>query len=129
MTSYLLDTHVLLWLAHRPHKLSVRVRDALSDGDNHVLVSPVSAFEISTKSRMGKLEFETDLAHEFVRLTGAHGLDELPISAAHAQQAGTFGYTHKDPWDRLLAAQSLVERIPLVTIDPFFSTIGITTFW
>lgn len=129
MSSFLLDTHALLWFAHRPEKLSDRVHEALSDGSNVLLISPVSAMEIATKSRTGKLQFPTDLAHDFVRQTSGHGIEELPITAAHAQWAGSLDHRHGDPWDRLLAAQSAIESVPLVTVDPFFATIGTSVFW
>lgn len=129
MSSFLLDTHALLWAAHQPRRLSEPARSALLDGGNRLLVSPVSAMEIATKNRTGKLEFTTDLAQDFIRQTVDHGMEELPITLVHAQMAGGIPHPNRDPWDRLLAAQSMIERVPLITIDPFFKEIGVETFW
>lgn len=129
MTSLLLDTHTLLWAAHQPSKLSVRAREALLDEEIQLLVSPVSAMEIATKERIGKLEHATDLARNFVRQVNILGAKQLFITAEHAQMAGLIDSPHKDPWDRLLAAQSAIEGVALVTVDPFFDAIGTNVFW
>lgn len=125
----LLDTHALLWWTHQPGSLSKRALAAIEDGSNEVFVSPVSAFEIATKNRKGLLSFVSPLAHDFVAHTASDGFHELAISCAHAQLAGSFDNPHKDPWDRLLAAQARQERLTLVTCDPALNTFGISTLW
>ena len=125
----LLDTHTLLWWVHQPASLTQRAGDLNGDGDNRIFVSPVSAIEIATKSRKGKLEFDSPLASEFTAQTALEGFTQLPISAEHAQLAGSFDSPHKDPWDRLLAAQARLERMILVTIDARMADFGIDTLW
>lgn len=125
----LLDTHVLLWLAHEPNKLSALVRDAIESGDHAILVSAVSAMEIATKHRNEKLEYRTSLATHFTREVESQGFTPLAISCEHAQWAGNITSLHKDPWDRLLAAQAQLDKLAVVTVDKFFAEIGVTTFW
>ncbi len=127
--SLLLDTNALLWWSHQPESLSRRALEAIENGANAIFVSPVSAIEIATKSRKGKLEFETPLARDFVSVTAHEGFRELPISSAHAQLAGSFMSPHKDPWDRLLAAQARLERLVVITNDDALAGFGAATFW
>lgn len=125
----LLDTHTLLWSAHQPASLSRRAFDAIEDGNNSVFVSAVSAFEISTKSRKRKLEFKTSLASNFVEQVTAWGFQLLSISIDHAQLAGSLASTHKDPWDRILAAQAQIEGLTLLTQDAEMPGLGAETYW
>ena len=129
MRGWLLDTHTLLWAAHSPHMLSAKVRRILEELENDVFASPVSAIEISTKDRRGQLEFATSLAHDFSSQVSAQGFTQLPITAEHAQLAGSFIQPHKDPWDRLLAAQAIVEELTLLTRDHQVASFGATTLW
>ena len=125
----LLDTHTLLWLAHEPDRLSPAVSEALCDATNDVLISAVSAMEIATKYRAGKLEYPTSLARNFVSSVTAQGFTPLSITCDHAERAGNLEWEHKDPWDRLLAAQSQLEGARLVTIDVKLTAFAIDTFW
>ncbi len=125
----LLDTNALLWWMHQPESLTSKAREAISDGSNMIFVSPVSAIEIATKNRKRRLEFESPLAHDFVAQTASEGFREVLVSSEHAQLAGGFGNPHKDPWDRLLAAQSQLERLVLVTSDHVFKSFGTATLW
>ena len=125
----LLDTHALLWWLHEPPSLSRRVREAVEDGGNRVLVSPVSAFEIATKSRKGKLEFDSPLAGDFTEKVLEEGFEELPISCEHARLAGSLDDPHNDPWDRLLAAQARTDGILLATCDERMARLGAAVFW
>ncbi len=127
--SLLLDTNALLWWMHQPASLSAKARDAIADGSNAVFVSPVSAIEIATKSRKGRLEFQSPLAHDFVAQTMIDGFQELPVTSEHAQLAGSFDSPHKDPWDRLLAAQTQLERLLIVTNDEALGSLGAATLW
>lgn len=113
----LLDTHVLLWWAHEPEELSDAALHAITDGQNDVFVSAVSAMEVATKNRLGKLEYASPLADSFLLTVAEFGFAPLSVSCAHAERAGNLGGDHKDPWDRLLAAQAQIEQMPLVTVD------------
>lgn len=125
----LLDTHALLWWEHEPDRLSRVAHDAIADGDNDVLVSAVSAMEIAIKNRKGTLGYRTSLADRFVPTVTAHGFGLAGISCEHAERAGGYAWDHKDPWDRLLAAQAQIEGLALVTADRAFATFGMQTFW
>jgi PIN domain nuclease of toxin-antitoxin system len=125
----LLDTHALLWWAHQPELLSRRAHDAISDGSTDIFVSPVSAIEIATKTRMGKLQFESPLADDFVAQIALDDFKELPITSEHAQLAGSFDNPHQDPWDRLLAAQAQLTGLALITNDDALRTFGVETLW
>ncbi len=125
----LLDTHALLWSAHEPEKLSVTARDAIEDGDNEVFVSAVSAMEIATKHRKGLLGYPSALARHFSIEVTQRGFALLAISSEHAQRAGGFVDRHKDPWDRLLAAQAMIESLTLVTCDERMRGFGAKQFW
>jgi PIN domain nuclease of toxin-antitoxin system len=112
----LLDTHaVLWWLADE--ELSTQARDAISDPENVIVVSAVSAWEISIKKALGKLAAPDDLEHQ-VR---AGGFQPLPISIAHGIAAGQLVRHHEDPFDRMLIAQARAEGLTIVTRDKRFA--------
>jgi PIN domain nuclease of toxin-antitoxin system len=125
----LLDTHTLLWLAHEPDELSGAVREVIANGENEIYVSAVSAMEIATKHRNRKLEYNSALATDFVRQISRQGFIQLSVSCRHSAKAGIIASPHKDPWDRILAAQALAEDLRLATVDKFFATVGVATFW
>ncbi|MGO8951967.1 MAG: type II toxin-antitoxin system VapC family toxin [Rhodomicrobium sp.] len=113
----LLDTHALLWWV------------LLSDTGTAIFVSAVSGHEIATKYRLGKLPVPARLAEHLEQMAAENGWQELPLSIAHAQLAGRLPGSHKDPFDRMLAAQALVEEVPLVTNDPAFAGFGVRAIW
>lgn len=125
----LLDTHALLWMAHEPEKLSSAFVDLFESGGNEIWVSAVSAMEIATKQRNGKLEYRSLLATDFMNQITGQGFKPLAISCEHAEKAGNYASLNKDPWDRLLAAQSELGKLTLVTSDRFFAEVGVATFW
>jgi PIN domain nuclease of toxin-antitoxin system len=126
---YLLDTHALLfWLFDSP-ELSATARALLADPDHEVLVSSASAWEIATKFRLGKLPAAHVLVQDIPGWLRRAGFVELPITVAHAQRAGTWPQPHRDPFDRMLAAQSAIEQVPLVSRDEAMAGFGIPTVW
>ena len=125
----LLDTHTLLWSAHDPRKLSAAAASAIRDGANEIFVSAVSAMEIATKNRSGKLEYTTSLATNFVEVVSSRGFMMLPITCEHAERAGNFPGDHRDPWDRLLAAQAQIDGLELVSNDARIAEFGTETLW
>ena len=125
----LLDTHALLWWAHEPENLSSTAMNLLEDAANEVLVSAVSAMEIATKNRIGRLEYQTSLATHFSQRISEFGFTMLSISGAHAQHAGGLKGKHKDPWDRLLAAQAQLENIPLLSVDKRIADWNVELVW
>lgn len=125
----LLDTHTLLWAAFDEDSLSPRARRIVQSPGNEMLVSAASAWEVATKYRLGKLEFAQDLAENFVSEVMAAGYLLLPISPEHAQRAGLLPGNHKDPFDRMLAAQAIHENIPLLSNDPQLDVFGVRREW
>ncbi|MCF6226914.1 MAG: type II toxin-antitoxin system VapC family toxin [Xanthomonadales bacterium] len=113
----LLDTHVLIWALENNPKLSAQARVAIIDGSNVVFVSSVSAWEISIKKAAGKLKAPDNLFEE-IKL---HRFTPLNINFDHAQLAGKLPAIHKDPFDRMLIAQAMIEKLCLVSRDSFFS--------
>lgn len=113
---YLLDTHVLLWLLGDPERVPADVRRDLADPAVALLVSAASALEVATKQRLGKLDVG-DLVDFWGRRVDEIGGTELPVRAEHALLAGRLTWDHRDPFDRLLVAQAVVENATLVTVD------------
>lgn len=109
----LLDTHVFLWWLSDDARLLPETRAVIADGSNDVLISAVSFAEIAIKRSVGKLQAPSDL---FAALA-EEGFDELPLLARHAALLGDLPFHHRDPFDRMLVAQSLAEGVPLVTYD------------
>jgi PIN domain nuclease of toxin-antitoxin system len=100
-----------------------------ADEANAVLVSAASAWEIATKHRLGKLNEAADALRRFDELVSADGFEHLPVSHFHGIRAGGHAAEHRDPFDRMLAAQSELECLPLVTCDPAFALFGTRTLW
>ena len=111
--NFLLDTHTLIWTLENNLTLSHKARDAIINGENMIFVSSVSAWEISIKKSMGKLETPDNL-YEEIRL---HRFTELKINFEHAQLAGKLPAIHKDPFDRMLISQAIIEKLTLITRD------------
>ena len=125
----LLDTHALLWALVSPAKLGKKARVVIEDPDNIRVVSAVSAWEIATKFRLGKLDEAEDVVRDYTRHLTTLMAEELPITSRHALAAGLWEAQHRDPFDRMLAAQSVVEGLALVTNDVAMREFAILTLW
>lgn len=125
----LLDTHALLWWFFDDPRLSARARTAIADTANEVLVSAASAWEIAVKFHLGKLPECSEAVERFEELVATDGFTPLAITARHALRAGTYPSTHRDPFDRMLAAQSELEAATLVTLDPALAAFPCARFW
>ena len=112
----LLDTHLLLWAAASSRRLSQEARALIEDEANDVHFSAASLWEIAIKSALGRSDFRIDVAALAAALP-AMGLAELPVTSAHAVAVTRLPALHRDPFDRLLIAQSLAEPLVLVTND------------
>lgn len=123
VSAYLLDTHVLLWLLGEPGRVPPRIRDTLADPAVDLLVSAVSALEVATKQRLGKLDVG-DLVEVWGRRVAEIGGADLPVTAEHAVLAGRLEWSHRDPFDRLLVAQGVVENATFVTQDAAIAAFG-----
>jgi PIN domain nuclease of toxin-antitoxin system len=126
---YLLDTHVLIWFVAGDAALSATARRAIESPEHTVFVSAASAWEISTKFRLGKLPGAGLLATNFVDTVAGLGFAELPISAAAAQRAGGMPQPHRDRFDRVLAAQALEDQLVLITNDAALTEFAVPTLW
>ena len=127
--AYLLDSHALLWWWFEPDRLSTAVRELLSDPATPVLVSAASVWELSLKHHQGKLPELSAAIADLPGLLQADGFEALPISLAHGLRAGGYSQPHRDPFDRMLAAQAELERLVLLTADPQLSTFPCQTLW
>lgn len=110
----LLDTHVYLWTRSDPSRLSAEERAAIRDPANELLLSVASAWEIEIKRALGKLEIPED----WMDRTAAFGVQWLPVRAEHVRALRLLPPLHRDPFDRILVAQSRAEGVRLVTHDP-----------
>jgi len=127
---YLLDTHTLLWVIRGSNKLSANAKKALNNSRARKFISAVSAYEIMNKYRIGKLYGFEDIAENYLDVIHDFGADELPISEAHAHLAGRLEWSHRDPFDRLLAAQASIDNLTLLTNDPAFEALPwVNTLW
>jgi PIN domain nuclease of toxin-antitoxin system len=125
----LLDTHVLIWwLADEP-MLSKRVRDLLREKRTEAFVSSASGWEIATKFRLGRLPHARALLRDMDDTLRREGMGVLPISLQHALAAGLIDSPHRDPFDRMLAAQSMIEGMPLVTNDRVLQMLAREHIW
>jgi len=123
----LLDTHTLIWWATGAQALSRRVRRLLETDETTVFVSAATAWEIATKVRLGRL---TWTAPESVELyCVGQGFERLAVTFAHGERAGSWPQEHGDPFDRMLAAQSDSEQLPIATNDPKIRMFGVETVW
>lgn len=119
----LLDTHAFIWAVGSPENLSSRAVEAIADRSNEILVSAASAWEIGTKSRLGKLPDAQPIVQDFDGIAARLGATILPVEHDHAMYAGTMTWTHKDPFDRMLAAQAKLTASALVSRDAAFSAL------
>lgn len=126
---YLLDTHALLWWWTDDPQLSAHARDLIADERHEIFVSAASAWEIATKHRLGKLSVAGDAMARFNELVQADGFQHLPVSYLHALKAGAYPHPHRDPFDRMLAAQCEIETLPLVTCDIALAAFGTRIAW
>ena len=123
MPRLLLDTHVLLWALEDSQALSVDARQSIADTRNEVFVSAVSIWEMAIKRSLGKLRAPDNLADTVQEA----GFAALPITLAHAEQAGMLPPHHRDPFDRMLVAQALAEGLVVVTDDALIPKYGVRT--
>ena len=125
----LVDTHVFLWWVEGDRALPVKARAALADQENECLISLVSAWELAIKAGLGKLKLALPVKRYVVEHVAANGFRMLDIQIAHVGRVETLDPHHGDPFDRLLIAQALEEKLPVVTADPVFRRYGVKRIW
>lgn len=126
----LLDTHTVLWAILTPHKLSPIALRTIGRASSTILVSAVSIWEIATKVRLGKLPEAEEIERDLLSvLENEAGYALIPIDAITALRAARFSSTHRDPFDRLIAAQALTVNIPVISADPKLDSFGVQRIW
>lgn len=125
----LLDTHALIWAVTGDKKLSRAALATLESFDNDVFVSAASAWEISTKHRIGRLPEAGIIVGNVSGILEQLGFRALPISIEHAERAGSLSGEHRDPFDRILIAQAQAENLSLVSNERIFDSFRISRIW
>lgn len=125
----LVDTHAFLWWLAGSRRLSQSARQAIEDEANDVLVSAASAWEITTKHRLGKLPEAEEVALDVSGAIAGQSFEELPVSVSDAARAGALPTPLRDPFDRMLIAQALRRDLILVSIEAPFDAYGVRRVW
>lgn len=125
----LLDSHALVWYLGGDKRLSRKARQIADDADSEVYISAVCAWEIAVKVNRGRWPEAIQIADSLQEITLAQAFAALPITIEHARVAGFLSARHRDPFDRMLAAQSQIEGMPLITADPAFRVFGTSVIW
>jgi PIN domain nuclease of toxin-antitoxin system len=125
----LLDTHALLWFLANDPRLSATAKTAIEDPVNERWLSPISLLEIAIKNRLGKLPLPEPFGAMFPADLVAEDIHLLPLEPQHIEPLTTLPLHHRDPFDRLLAATALVERLTLASIDSVFDAYGVARLW
>ena len=125
----LVDTHVVIWVSNVPSMIPRSVEHALKSPANHVFVSAATPWEIALKVQSGKLQFDAAFLADFDNRIRALAFEPLPMTAAHGVAAAALRGSHKDPFDRMLVAQSQVEQLTIISKDPALAGLGAVVSW
>ena len=125
----MLDTHAFIWWLAGSSRLPLAARRAIADESNHVLVSAASAWELTTKHRLGKLPGADAIADRITDAIAEQGFEELPITVDDAARAGALPGPHRDPFDRMLIAQSQSHALTIISTDAEFDQYGVRRIW
>lgn len=125
----LLDTQALLWFCLDDTRLSEDAASLIADAANGILVSPATYWEIAIKISLGRYAVDGDFAHFFEDQISENRFDVLPITVRHAAEVSRLPFHHRDPFDRLLIAQAIVEQVPIVSCDPAFDKYPVKRIW
>jgi PIN domain nuclease of toxin-antitoxin system len=125
----LLDSCAVIWATMSPAALGHQARETLADESNVILVSVASAWEIATKVRLGKLPGAEKLERDYLAVMKEAGYTLLAIDTESALRAGRLTAEHKDPFDRMIAAQALAMDVPVLSPDPQLDQFGVRRIW
>lgn len=125
----LLDTHTLLWAKISPELLSRTAAGIIRNQNNVIFISAATAWEIATKVRAGKLLGAERIERDFLEMVEDSGFTLMPIEVAHGLRAGRFTAAHRDPFDRILAAQAMAYDIPIISRDKKLDEFSIRRIW
>lgn len=126
---FLLDTHSFLWFINGDTRLSVPARELIEAIDNVRLLSVASLWEIGIKISMNKLELGQPFGVLVPQQLGRNLIELVPITLDHVGVVASLPFHHKDPFDRMIVAQALVEQVPIISKDPTFDAYGVTRLW
>ncbi len=127
--NYLLDTHTFLWWIDNDTRLSKTAREVIVNPDNEIVISVISTWEIIIKYSLGKIELSESPKDYIEEMLAVNEFTVLPIKLAHTFKIAELPNHHKDPFDRLLIAQSQIEQIPIVTLDKQIIKYPVQTIW
>ena len=126
---YLLDTHVFLWYCCGNDRVSPVAKAIIEETTNQIFISIASVWEISIKNSLGKLNFDCPFEDFFHEQTKKNGFEILDLELRHIFCLNQLPFFHRDPFDRILIAQSYIENIPILSVDTFFDAYSIKRIW
>ncbi len=126
---YLADTHAVVWWVEDSPRLSKRARDLFTAGDNKILWSIASSWELAIKTGLGRLTLQAPLAEFLHGELPRQGIELLPIDNRHAVRVAELPNHHGDPFDRMLVAQAQVEGVPILSTDPKLRAYDVEVIW
>jgi PIN domain nuclease of toxin-antitoxin system len=129
VTRLLLDTHAFLWWLAGDKRLSAGAREAISEELDPIFISAASIWEITTKHRLGKLPGVSAIVDDLAGVIEGQGFVGLPITVRHGETAGALPGPHRDPFDRMLIAQALLDDLVLVSNEQAFGAYGARRLW
>jgi PIN domain nuclease of toxin-antitoxin system len=127
--NYLLDTHTFIWFVQDEPELSPRAKELIESPDTECFLSLASIWEISIKVSTGKLNLQEPLGEFLREQLVLNVIDVLPITFEHVTKVRELPFHHRDPFDRLIIAQSLLENLPVIGKDEWFDRYGLTRYW
>ena len=125
----LLDTHAFLWFITDDRLLSAKAKSLIVDSTNEINVSPATYWEVAIKVSIGKYPLHVPFEQFFTEGIEGNSLTILPMEIRHAHELAALPFHHRDPFDRMIIAQAIVERIPVVSVDPAFDSYSVTRLW
>lgn len=128
-TRALLDTHAFIWFISGDQRLSPAARKLLDDRENEILISVASLWEIAIKHSLGKLTLERRFAEFIPEQLDRQQIEILPITLTHLAEVDRLPFHHRDPFDRVIAAQALSEGIPVISVDAALDPYGVNRIW
>ena len=127
--SYLLDTHTFLWFVSDNYRLSEKAKKTIENSHNKIFLSSAVVWEISIKAKIGKIDFKSDLDYFISECIQQYSFIPLPITIPHTIQIFKLKNIHKDPFDRILIAQSILESLSIITSDFLINKYKVKTIW
>jgi len=125
----LLDTQVFLWWITDDPKLPAHVRKIIADGENELLLSSASCWEIAIKSQIGSLKLPAKTDVFIAEQMALNAIQSLPVQASHALNVFNLPQHHRDPFDRMIISQAQLEGLPVLTSDPLFARYKVKIIW